>query len=80
MQNQEANEYRLVCHGAGQVGHHEHVFTYTDRDVAVKMLKKRTVEWGRNPTSKPCTPFHLEERVRTDWVPSTIGEDDDAET
>jgi len=64
-------QYRIVCHGAGQPGHHEHVFSYLELEVATRMQVKRTVEWERDPKTKVCTPFHLEERQISDWAEYT---------
>jgi len=61
--------YRIVCHGAGQPGHVEHVFNYPTKDQAVTMRAKRTTEWGRKPDTAPCTPFHLESQMISPWAP-----------
>ena len=59
--------YRIVCHGAGQPGHADHVFSYPDKEQAERMLAKRTEEWSRNRSSAMCTPFHLESRMISEW-------------
>ncbi len=70
-------EYRLVCHGAGQPGHHEHIFNYDTPEQVLVMKAKRDEEWRRKPATAVCTPFHPEVREISDWT--TFEEDEDVE-
>ncbi len=65
--NEPVRTFRVVCHGHGLPGHHDHIFNYNTRDQAELMQRRRTAEWARNPKTEKCTPFHLESQLISAW-------------
>lgn len=63
--------FRIVCHGAGYPGHHEHVFEFGADEAKARMMKdKRDAEWARSRDTEKCVPFHVEKRQISEWEPA----------